>query len=333
MPQLAEDSSALRHDLALPIELWHLVMDALYNVSSPEDHCYRNQRIYCNWALVCHAWRIYAQRLLFRTVELTDPVCLRRFAALLDFAPHIAPYVRSLRIYSRHLFTPNNVFAQLPDTINSKLPNLRYLAVTRIQEIDSWHPLSSIPPTADQLSHMPLPQDFPRKLGSLHHVTALKLYFMSFRSFTDLAQTVHAFPNLRVLAVIEVHWRYDDFPAFMSADAMVTPREHQPSLPRIEDLTVIYFFTPRTLSLLTVCILSSYHTSISMVQNASCLRSHPPAPSRISTLTVRPSSPCPHLPLSSTRLRGGVLAFRSPHSRPFARSGCRFLTRSRPTRP
>ncbi|KAI1783495.1 hypothetical protein LXA43DRAFT_1132296, partial [Ganoderma leucocontextum] len=205
----------VRHGPALPIDVWQLVMDALYEDSSPEDHCYRNQRTYHTLSLVCQAWRTHAQSLLFRIVELTDPASLRKFSAHLDFAPHLALYVRSLRVYSRYLFTPDNVFALLPDEIDAKLPNLRALAVTRISNVDSWHPLSSLP-----LSPAELPY----------------LYFVSFPCFCELARIVRAFHNLRVLAIIEVHWKFYDLPAFMLKTA--ADDERDPFLPNIEDLTL-----------------------------------------------------------------------------------------------
>ncbi len=235
-PILDHPSSVVPHGPALSLDVWQLVMDALFDDSSPEDHCYRNQHTYRNWSLVCHAWRMYAQNLLFRIVEVCDPASLRKFSAHLDFAPHLALYVRSLRVYSRHLFTPQNVFSLLPDEIQGKLPNLRALAVTRISNVDSWHPLSSLSVSPAELLYVPVSQDFPTRLAPLSYFTTLKLYFVNFYCFSELARIVQALHNLRVLAIIEVHWKFDDPPAFMLKSA--TDDERDGFLPNIEDLTV-----------------------------------------------------------------------------------------------
>ncbi|KAM5545230.1 hypothetical protein V8D89_001341 [Ganoderma adspersum] len=229
-------SSVVCHGFVLPFDVAQLVMDALYNDSSPEDHCYRNQRTYHNWSLVCHAWRMYAQSLLFRIVEVSDPDSLRRFSAHLDSAPHLARFVKSLRVYSRYLFTPHNVFSLLPEEIKDKLPNLRALAVTRISKVDSWHPLSSLQLSQPELPYIPLSEDFHTRLAPLSHVTTFKLYFVSLPCFRALARIVRALHNLRELAIVEVHWQDWDLPAFMLRSA--TPDERDAFLPKIEDLTL-----------------------------------------------------------------------------------------------
>ena len=235
--KMAEDASAIvRHDPILPFDVAQLIMDALYNDSSPEDHCYRNRPTYRNWSLVCHAWRMYAQSLLFRIVEVSDPDSLRRFSAHLDSAPHLAHYVRSLRVYSRYLFTPHNVFSLLPEEIKDKLPNLRALAVTRISSVDSWHPLSSLQLSQPELPYMPLSDDFHTKLAPLSHITTFKLYFVRLPCFCALARIVRALHNLRELAIVEVHWQYWDLPAFMLRSA--TAEDRDGFLPKIENLTV-----------------------------------------------------------------------------------------------
>ena len=205
----------VQHGLVFPLNVWQLVMDALFNDSSPEAHCYRNQSAYRNWSLVCHAWRIHAQNLLFRIVELTNPDSLLKFSTLLDCASHLILCVRSLRVYSRHLFTPHNVLSLLPDEINAKLPNLCILAVTRISNVDSWHPLSSQPVSPTELPYVPFSQDFPTRLAPLSHVATLRLYFVSFPYFCELARIVRAFHNRHVLAIIKVRWRFFNPPPFM----------------------------------------------------------------------------------------------------------------------
>ena len=291
---MAEGSSAVaQHDLVLPLDVWQLVMDTLFNDSSPEDHCYRNQRTYRNWSLVCHAWHIHAQSLLFRIVELTSPDSLRKFSTLLDCAPHLALYVRSLRVYSRHLFTPHNVLSLLPDEISAKLPNLRALAVTRISNVDSWHPLSSQPMSPAELPYVPLSQDFPTRLAPLSHITTLKLYFVSFPCFCELARILRAFHNLRVLAIIEVHWRFFDRPPFMLK--METDDERDGFLPKIEDLTVSSSRTlpaaaPEFTHTLHCMRTGSYRGSTSTAPSTSSPPSGLPAQvlSSTSTSTARP---------------------------------------------
>ncbi|KAI1783781.1 hypothetical protein LXA43DRAFT_1102108 [Ganoderma leucocontextum] len=223
---------------SLPIEVVQLIMDQLYNGSTPQDHCYRNQLTYQHWSLVCHSWRLYAQTLLFRIVEVTNLACLRRFAAVLDSAPHLASCIRLLRVYSRHLHTPENVFGRLPVILHNRLTSLRELAVTRISEDDLWHPHALSPPLPSELSHMPLPSQFFDALPVLRNVTVVKMYWVIFEGFGAFARTIHALANLRSLVCIQVHWRYlDELPPFMIPSQTAAG---DPFLPELQDLTVSF---------------------------------------------------------------------------------------------
>ena len=230
----------------LPVEIVQLIMDQLYNGSLPQDHCYRNQTTYRNWSLVSHSWRPYAQTLLFRIVEVPDASSLRRFAALLDSAPHLASCVRLLRVYSRHLHTPENVFACLPVILGGRLTNLRELAVSRISQDDIWHPQARSPPLSCELSYMPLPSHFFDALPMLDNVTTLKVYWVTFETFGAFARTVCSLANLRTLVCIQVHWFHlgEPYPSRMVPQETAT---HGRFLPHLEDLTVCNNPSPRSI--------------------------------------------------------------------------------------
>ncbi|PIL29527.1 hypothetical protein GSI_08335 [Ganoderma sinense ZZ0214-1] len=224
----------------IPIEIVHLIMDQLYNGSLPRDHCYRNQTTYRHWSLVCHAWRPYAQALLFRIVEVTDASSLRRFAALLDSAPRLASCVRLLRVYSRHLHTPENVFACLPVVLGSRLINLRELAVSRISQDDTWHPHAQSPPLSCELSYMPLPSHFFAALPVLGTVTTLKIYWVTFETFGAFARTVHSLSSLRTLVCIQARWCLLGEPYPSTLPGPSQSAMHGKFLPQLEDLTVSF---------------------------------------------------------------------------------------------
>ena len=153
---MAEDTLPARSPPRLPIEVWQLVMDSVWD-SMTYSTFYTNQDDYRSWALVSRAWRICAQAVLFRTVELPDATHLRRFAALLGAAPHLAPYVRTLRAYSRDLHTRDNVVALLPAVLDgTALPSLCSVLVTRVTERDTWHRMPRAP-SDKELACMPSP--------------------------------------------------------------------------------------------------------------------------------------------------------------------------------
>ena len=113
----------------LPLELVHLIMDVLYNGSSPRDHCRQNQRSYRSWSLVCRSWTPYAQKLLCSIIEITSTPSLHKLATALNAFPHLANYVKMLRVYSQFLHGFNNPFAKLPSALQDRLVNLQELTV------------------------------------------------------------------------------------------------------------------------------------------------------------------------------------------------------------
>ncbi|KAM5545220.1 hypothetical protein V8D89_001331 [Ganoderma adspersum] len=219
---MAEDTLPARSPPELPIEVWQLVMDSVWDATNYSTF-YTNQADYRSWALVSRAWRTCAQAVLFRTVELPDATHLQRFTALLGVAPHLAVYVRTLRAYSRDLHTPDNVVALLPAILDrSGLPSLRSLLVTRVTEQDTWHPHAARAPSDKELAYMPLdPSPGPNTdrdsttgfsgfwKGLEAHfagVSELYLSYVTFETFGALAQTLHALRNLRLLSCLEVRW-------------------------------------------------------------------------------------------------------------------------------
>ncbi|KAM5543446.1 hypothetical protein V8D89_002697 [Ganoderma adspersum] len=251
----------------LPIEVWQLVMDTVWDATTYTTF-YTNQADYRAWALVSHAWRTCAQAVLFRTVELSDPALLHRFAALLNAAPHLAAYVRTLRPYSRDLHTRDNVVALLPAVLSLEraggggLPNLRTLLLTRITEQDTWHPHAARVPSVRELGYMPLDlspdaeryghgcPDFRQGL-ELHFAGVSELYlsYVTFETFGALVQVLHGLRNLRLLSCLEIRWcELGPVPQCLAwkgegkgeGKEKAQGRSLQAFLPKLEDLTIAY---------------------------------------------------------------------------------------------
>ena len=146
------DPVAVRVTPQLPIEVWQLVIDTVCDTTSYETF-YSNQAYYRSWALVSRSWAACAQRVLFRIIELLETEQLHRFVTLLNDAPHLAAYVKTLRLYTRHLHTTDNVFALLPTIPKDRLYNLKSILLTRITEQDTWHPQASHAPSSKELEH------------------------------------------------------------------------------------------------------------------------------------------------------------------------------------
>lgn len=220
---MADATAIARPHPQLPIEVWQLIMDAVFKATTYTTF-YTNQDDYRSWALVSRTWRTCAQSVLFRTVELPDAVRLYRFSALLYTAPHLAVYVRTLRAYSRDLYTRNNVVSLLPAVLGRRdevrLPNLRTLLLTRITPQDTWHPHATRTPQAPELVYMPLdlsprhqPEysyvggDFWGGLGTAFAgLSELYLSYVTFETFGAFARTLHSLRNLRLLSCLEVRW-------------------------------------------------------------------------------------------------------------------------------
>ena len=227
------DPVAVRVTPQLPIEVWQLVIDTVCDTTSYETF-YSNQAYYRSWALVSRSWAACAQRVLFRIIELLETEQLHRFVTLLNDAPHLAAYVKTLRLYTRHLHTTDNVFALLPTIPKDRLYNLKSILLTRITEQDTWHPQASHAPSSKELAYMPFPgnPDFSPQL-SAHFPTVSELYlsYVTFRTFDEFAQVLHAFCNLRVLSCLDVRWcELGLLPECLAGS--------QTFLPKLEDLTV-----------------------------------------------------------------------------------------------
>ncbi|PIL25508.1 hypothetical protein GSI_12430 [Ganoderma sinense ZZ0214-1] len=243
---MAAHTLAARSPPELPIEVWQLVMDAVWDATTYSTF-YSNQADYRSWALVSRAWRTCAQAVLFRTVELPDPVHLRRFAALLGSTPHLAVYVRVLRAYSRDLHTHDNVLALLPSVLSGDvLPNLRSLLVTRVTEQDTWHPHASRPPSDKELAYMPLLTDSAENGGG-SFTRGPEAHFAG--GLGAVPVTLHALRKLRLLSCLEVRWRaLGAMPECLAwkgeeeggGRGQGQVQGQDAFLPKLEDLTIAY---------------------------------------------------------------------------------------------
>ena len=82
------------------------------------------------------AWRVHAQSLLFNIVELTNFKSLHKFSTHLDLTPHLVSQGAHWCTVDTSLLPTSS----LP--LDEIKPDLRALAVVRISNVNSWHPLS-----------------------------------------------------------------------------------------------------------------------------------------------------------------------------------------------
>ncbi|PIL26634.1 hypothetical protein GSI_11300 [Ganoderma sinense ZZ0214-1] len=161
-------------------------------------------------ALVCRAWRVRSQRMLFYKIQLSDGPSIHRLRAILDAGPHLRGYVHEVTIIGYYLDTTASVFAIFPAVFAGKLPNLRRVDVVHLNEgtaTASWYPRTSHPPYwAKPLPHIPLHPRFPTFLSSFTAVSYLTLTYTVFRSFSECARMIGAPPSLETLQCEYVRW-------------------------------------------------------------------------------------------------------------------------------
>ncbi|KAM5545229.1 hypothetical protein V8D89_001340 [Ganoderma adspersum] len=157
-------------------------------------------------ALVCHAWRVRSQRMLFYTVQLSDNTSLQSFSAILDVAQHLRDYVHEIHLTGYYLQTTISVLTLFPAVFAGRLPVLHRITVFHMQETEPWLPKPPNPPKLKALPYLPLHPRFSTFLSSFTAVLILDLYRTTFRSFGEFARMLHALPNLQGLGCTSLRW-------------------------------------------------------------------------------------------------------------------------------
>ncbi|PIL29509.1 hypothetical protein GSI_08317 [Ganoderma sinense ZZ0214-1] len=157
-------------------------------------------------SLVCKAWRVRSQRMLFYKVQLYDATALQRFSAVLNFGPHLRAYVREVILTGYYLQTTASILVLFPALFAGRLPNLWRVVVAHLPETVGWYPKPSDPPKSKSLPYIPLHPRFSTFLSTFTTVTTLVIHDATFRSFSEFARTLHGLPNLEVLLCDSVRW-------------------------------------------------------------------------------------------------------------------------------
>ncbi len=219
----------------IPIEVFENVIDTLY--STPLDDQLQSSNALRSCALVCRAWRVRAQRMLYHSVVLSDAPALYKLSASLDLGRHLSSYVREL--IGRYLHTTTSILALFPSVLRGKVPNLRDIHVIHIPELADWYPNSSPERRQRKLQCVPLHSRFPHMLSSgFLEIKHLHLEDVTFGYFSDFVWIVNSLRNLQSLVCYNVRWiTLGALPACMTRhDGRATPQS--PFAPNLEELLV-----------------------------------------------------------------------------------------------
>ncbi|RDX43749.1 hypothetical protein OH76DRAFT_1183293 [Lentinus brumalis] len=186
----------------LPIELCERVIEAIYS-----ERFYLVSEALTTLArcsLICRAWRPRAQMILFTYVLLKDKQMLHRFAALLDSAPHLGRYVRTLSLRGHH-HRPDSTVVLFPTVLRNRLPSLVRLSIAEEQaatpEVDSEpSPVKKPPPC------LPIHPRFSSLIAPFAHVRELNLSNTNFPSFGDLCRILDRLSGLREILALSVSY-------------------------------------------------------------------------------------------------------------------------------
>ncbi|KAM5545207.1 hypothetical protein V8D89_001318, partial [Ganoderma adspersum] len=191
--------------LHIPTEVCENVVDMLFSWSTKDT--LTNIATLHSCALVCQDWRVRSQKSLFYLVQLSDNVSLHRLSIILDNGPHLRDYVYQIELTGYHLHNTTSIFTLFPAVFAGKLPNLRRIDVVHYSEtVETRFPKTMVSPKAKSIPFIPLHRHFSAVLRSFTTVSELYLIRTTFRSFSELLQTIRALTNLEDLVCMSVHW-------------------------------------------------------------------------------------------------------------------------------
>ncbi|KAM5545225.1 hypothetical protein V8D89_001336 [Ganoderma adspersum] len=178
----------------VPVEVCEHVIDMLYSgIDLSEELKYVATLRSCS--LVCQAWRIRAQRMLF---------------LVLRAGKHLEAYVHEVVLSGRYLQTTASILSPFLAIFQAgKLPNLHRLAALAVLDSTKWYPSAgsdSASPKAKPLPHIPLHSRFPTLLSAFTTVSTLQLEETRFQSFGEFVRMVSSLPNLENLGCTSVRW-------------------------------------------------------------------------------------------------------------------------------
>lgn len=211
-PTTMDAPTAIPSQLAspyVPVEVCEHVIDMLYSgIDLLEVLEYVAALRSCS--LVCRAWRIRAQKMLFYLVHLGDIASLYKFAAVLRDGKHLAAYVHEVVLSGRYLQTTTSILSPFLAIFQSgKLPNLHRLTVLAVSVSTKWYPSGSAhseSPKAKPLPHIPLHPRFPTFLSAFTTISTFELQETRFCSFGEFVRMVSSLPNLKNLGCTSVRW-------------------------------------------------------------------------------------------------------------------------------
>ena len=118
--------------LHIPTEVCENIIDMLY--SDRTEDTLQDIITLHSCAVVCRAWRVRSQKMLFYQVQLSDRPSFHKLAAILDTAPHLRDYVHEVRLTGYNLHTTSSIFASFLAVFAQKLPNLERIDVFHLLE-------------------------------------------------------------------------------------------------------------------------------------------------------------------------------------------------------
>ncbi|KAI0712801.1 hypothetical protein C8T65DRAFT_173848 [Cerioporus squamosus] len=217
----------------LPIEVCERVIEAVYD--DKYDSVPAALATLARCALVCRAWRLRAQRVLFEFVLLRDKNGLYRFAELLDASPELGTYVRTLELRG-HLHVPYSPAVLFLTLLRGKLPNLLNLYIRGFT--DGEKAAEPLPEGVKELPCLPIHPYLPSLLTSISHIRTLRIADVKFPSFGDFARLLSMLPNLKWLSCVRVSWAgLGREPVCMAKHSSYSCRK--PFLPILERLNCI----------------------------------------------------------------------------------------------
>ncbi|KAI1784988.1 hypothetical protein LXA43DRAFT_171741 [Ganoderma leucocontextum] len=189
----------------IPTEVCENIIDMLYSYCTPDTS--KNIATLHSCALVCRAWRIRSQRMLFYRVQLSDGTSLHQLSTILHTGQHLRSYVHQVDLIGYSLHTTASIFALFPAVFAGKLPNIKEIRTRHILPGTTWFTRTSdLPAKAKALPYIPLHSRFPNFLSSFTSVSSLWLECTTFRSFSEIARILHGLPNLEELTCDSVRW-------------------------------------------------------------------------------------------------------------------------------
>ncbi|KAM5545164.1 hypothetical protein V8D89_001275 [Ganoderma adspersum] len=206
----ADGDSSRPPALHIPTEIYENVIDMLYSMHTRDT--LQNIATLSRCALVCRAWRVRSQRMLFYKIQLSAGSSFHRLVAILDAGQHLRKYVHEVILAEHYPHATTSIFALFPAVFAGKLPNLRSIDVIlrlRSAETDETsisYPSRPDPPKFKALQHIPLHLHFPAFLSSFTAVSSMCLDGTTFRSFTEFARMLRGLPSLEDLGCHSVRW-------------------------------------------------------------------------------------------------------------------------------